>query len=297
MALSPRMGWSYPNENVNPWYEAFKSLVLAMDVSGYASREDRNLIIVGGGLVSWDAGTSLLSWADVIQVLSFITGYRVQTAANTVTMDDGYVLYLSVTRSPTSNVTVSVVVDDKIPTDDSAFVLAVRSGTNIYWRNGLMMESGDSVIGLGSKQVIKGVEWSIDLGKHFYTQLAVPIEEDIGQFMMDGSKVSSFSSVRFRCQMTSTFSVPGNTQVRLYDLGAVGTPAAPVQVTGAPSHQLIDSAGGLVYLETDPFTFDPITPSVGVLVTGPRMYQARLIQGSALGDTVDLGFSGMYSEV
>jgi len=152
MPNTPRMNWPYPAENQESWYEAFKTFVESMDASGFAAREDRQLILSGGNVVSWDGASSILQWTGTINLVSPITGFQVQIAPATVTVQDGQVVYAVLTRAPTRNVTVAAVIAGQVPNTDTAIVLCVRVGNRLYWRNGLLFDSGESVTNLGAKQ-------------------------------------------------------------------------------------------------------------------------------------------------
>lgn len=152
MPNSPRMSWPYPAEFTKQWFEAFKVFVEALDASGFASREDRHLILSGGNVVSWDGASSTLQWTGAINLVSPITGFQVQVEAASITVEDGQVVYAVLTRAPTRNVTVEAVIAGQVPNTDTAITLAVRVGSRIYWRNGLLLDSGESVTNLGAKQ-------------------------------------------------------------------------------------------------------------------------------------------------
>ena len=152
MPNTPRMNWPYPSENQDSWYEAFKTFVESMDASGFASREDRQIILSGGNVVSWDGVTGTLQWTDTINLISPITGFQIQIEAATITVANGQVVYAILTRAPTRVVTVEAKIAGQVPNDDVAMALAVRVGTRIYWRNGLLLDSGESVTNLGAKQ-------------------------------------------------------------------------------------------------------------------------------------------------
>jgi hypothetical protein len=150
MPISTRMAWPYPLENSESWYESFRSMVEAQDASGYAAREDRNLILAGGGTVTWDGSTSLLTWTDYIDIISPISGFKVRIAAGSITIAADQLLYLDLVRAPTRNISTELTTGSQIPTTDTALLLAVRVGADLYWRNGLLLLSGTSVSGLGA---------------------------------------------------------------------------------------------------------------------------------------------------
>ena len=152
MPNSTRMTWPYPSRSQQPWFEAFEAFVAALDASGYAAREDRQLVLAGGGTITWSTATSVLSWSATLRIVSPITGFQIQIPASSVTVDDGFLIYANLTRAPTSNVTATAVVAARVPPSDSAIVLAVRVGGVIYWRNGLQLNHNDSFTNIGASQ-------------------------------------------------------------------------------------------------------------------------------------------------
>lgn len=152
MPNSNRMQWPYPSENQQPWFDAFEDFVSAQDASAYASREDRQSILTEGGTISWTVGTSTLEWSANLSVTSPISGFLQNVEASSLVIDAGEVVYVTLTRAPTNNQSLTPVVASQVPSTDSAFVLAVRVGDKVYWRNGLSMDDGDSLTGIGSSQ-------------------------------------------------------------------------------------------------------------------------------------------------
>jgi hypothetical protein len=138
------MLWPFPNKDSDPWFDEFESMVTFMDSSGYAAREDRNIIFSGGGDVSWDAGSSTLTWDDDFIVLSLIAGYKLTIPAGSTTVADGQIIYANVTRAPTQNATLGVGLVSNVPNTDSAMAIAVRIGTEIYWRWGVKLIDGET---------------------------------------------------------------------------------------------------------------------------------------------------------
>jgi len=290
-ANSPRMGWPYPAREDDPWYDGFEDFVQADDASGFAHREDRNLFITGGGTLSWDAGTGVLTWTEAIQLVSPTTGFLLGIAADSVTIENGEVLYAVLVRQALEARTLTKAIANSVPSNDNAFMLCVRIGNNLHWRNGLVMSSGSSVSGVGFSG--SGISLSIETGRADYVQVNPTVEEVVGQWMLDGAVVAG--GVRFRCMMRPTFNAAGWARVRVYDLGAVGTPAAAVEITddATAAYRMQATTSGLVYLETSVMTIG-VSPGVGQIVNARRMYEATLEQSSLAGDTVDFGFAGVY---
>lgn len=145
MPNSNRMQWPYPGRDTDPWWAKFESMVVSMDSSGYASREDRQLILGGGGLVSWNAGTGVLAWGDALEVYSPISGFRLDLPSGSKILADGEVLYVDLTRAPTRNVTLGAAVASQVPNTNDAYALAIRRGTDVYWRHGIRIQDGQTI--------------------------------------------------------------------------------------------------------------------------------------------------------
>ena len=140
-----RMSWPYPSFQKDPWYEEIAELFSQQDASVYATREDRNLVLLEGGLVEWNAGTGVLEWDANLYANASITGYLWRLAAGNVTLADGEVFYVDLARAPTAGTEVTPQVANKVPSTDAAIMMAIRKGDRIFWRNGSIMNSGDSL--------------------------------------------------------------------------------------------------------------------------------------------------------
>lgn len=135
MKQSPRLKWPVPDNHTDPWYEAFVSYSDAQDASGYASREDRSLILFGGGTPVYNAGN--ISWDEDIVIVSTIANFLLTIPSGDIDILDSYVLYVDLVRFPTQSVTLTAKVAPSLPNTDEAFALAVRIGNSVYWRPGL----------------------------------------------------------------------------------------------------------------------------------------------------------------
>src|SRR4051812_33539168 len=110
MATTPRLKLPYPEEFTDPWFETFTAFVEAVDVALYAAREDRNTLIFGGGVVTFNASTGVLAWTSDIFFLSPVTGYRWKLATGSVTVADGQLAFATVSRAPQSENVVTLTV-------------------------------------------------------------------------------------------------------------------------------------------------------------------------------------------
>jgi hypothetical protein len=144
---TPRCSIPFPSENQDPFYDQFVGMVEAVDSALYAEREDRQLVLAGGGSFSavYDAPTLKLrlSWDANIRILAPITGFYWYIAPGFVDLLDGQALYVSVARAPTQNVAVLAQVGSQVPSTDANLLIAARIGGNVYFRNGRAMKDGE----------------------------------------------------------------------------------------------------------------------------------------------------------
>lgn len=141
MPFSRRMSWTYPAEGQDPWYDRFESFVNALDASGFASREDRHVILMEGGLFSFSASTGVLSWAGTIELLAAITGFRWTIAPGNITLAEGDMCYVDVSRAPSQNTALTLVKVTQVPSSDNAVFICIRRNGRVYFRGGYILLS------------------------------------------------------------------------------------------------------------------------------------------------------------
>ena len=144
MPLSPRMAWSYPSDGQDPWYEKFQDMVRQIDASAFASREDRHVQLMEGGNVSFTAASGVLDWSADLEILAGITGFSWVLEAQSVVLEDGDILYVDLVRAPTARTVLAPIITNQIPSSDRALFLAIRRDSRVYWRDGYVINDGDS---------------------------------------------------------------------------------------------------------------------------------------------------------
>lgn len=147
MATSPRMKWPYPTEGADPWYEAFSGMVEAQDASTFALNEEKNILLSGGGTISWTLSTGALVWSAAIGLNSAYTGLSESIEAGSVNVsNDGDVGYVRFIPGPTGPLNIVLRVGSSVPPSDldRAFVLFRRVNGTIIFRNGAVLADGDA---------------------------------------------------------------------------------------------------------------------------------------------------------
>jgi len=142
MPNSDRMTFPYPSEHQDPWFTAFEDFVRAIDASGYAAREDREIVIGGGGDFIFTAGSNSLTFDAPLEIFSPIKGFKFSVAPTTVVLEEGECFYVDLVRSPTGNSALAAVSAARVPSSDTAYIIAIRSGNSVFFRHGLELPTG-----------------------------------------------------------------------------------------------------------------------------------------------------------
>ena len=149
MPITSRTRFPYPAENQDPFYEQFEGMVGAIDASLYASREDRQLVLMDGGTFSFlvDPITNLatLTWGATINIAAPITGFKWFIGSGNLTLLDGDVFFVNLPRAPLTNVAVTAQKGAQVPSSDADLLVGIRRGDHFYFRNGRSLENGDTL--------------------------------------------------------------------------------------------------------------------------------------------------------
>lgn len=147
MATSSRLKWPYPEEGADPWYEPFSGMVSAQDASAFGATEAKNILLTGGGVISWSAGNGRLAWASPLTLNSASAGTLQSVAAGeTFLQTDGQFGYVRFVNGSAENVPLVLRVADALPTTDydRTLVLFIRRGSRVFFRNGAVIQDGQS---------------------------------------------------------------------------------------------------------------------------------------------------------
>lgn len=239
MARTARNNWPYPNQDNDAWYDMFKAFVNAVDASFFTTREDKNFVLFGGGSVSFNATTGVLSWSSAFEAVSATSGFHWYipdpATGGTVTLQDGEFFFVELTRNPQSAVAVVARVGSQINPNDNSLVIAQRIGSVVIFRNGAVIASGQTIILFGPR-VMTQVYELVGLAGKQETQLSAwqgvgALRFDPSEFYPGGLGITQ--EVRFEAWLETTDDVtPLPANVRLYDL-TNGTPIAASVLTSS----------------------------------------------------------------
>lgn len=157
MATLPKTQIQTPNQGDEPWTSITDSMLNAFDSALFAGREDRNLFLLEGGVVTvtipggggpntadvfWTAPFVLKGWEGPGQV-------NVDVPGGPITVVAGQALYCDLTRPPLSTVLVPAQVGDftAIRASNSKLVIGLFwTDGRFYFRNGASIGGGGGPI-------------------------------------------------------------------------------------------------------------------------------------------------------
>lgn len=169
--VSSRMKWPLIPENADPFFDAFTAFVTAQDASVFALKEDRDLLLMKGGTVSFTASSGLLSWSQAIEMNAAGVGFKWTLPAGSVNLNDGDYLYVTLAHNPTTNLNVAAGTGATLPKADidNPIVLGLRNGDRVYFRDGKVLLDGQAItlfatmVGGGGGVGAPGEKWRENL--------------------------------------------------------------------------------------------------------------------------------------
>lgn len=249
MATSPLMGWPYPEENQDPFFDAFAAFVAAQDASVFALKEDRDFLIMKGGTVAFTASSGLLTWSQPIEFNSAVTGFKWTLPAGSVNLSDGDYLYITLPHNPTTNLNVASGVGQTLPKADidNPIVLGLRNGDRVYFRDGKVLLDGQSLTlfaqmpgGGGGGVGSPGEKWRENIAIAISDENSSLTPKVMGAFPIDSDDytLSGTNKTFTFMAVANVDSVAVNATVVLWDLNTA-TAAATLTFNGvtAPTKQ------------------------------------------------------------
>ncbi len=154
----------------------------------YTEREQRNLVVLGGGKISWDSGTGNVTFTSAIEIYGHIAGFKnsITTAASPITLNAALkAAYVSLVRKPASdqNLTAATVVSNgSLPngttdSDMGTFVLAFRTNDSTV------------IIPWAKRELLSGDFWQFGTALSWYERIASNMKPNYNSNSADSSQV------------------------------------------------------------------------------------------------------------
>lgn len=169
-----------PGGSSGTWGTEYGAAFTSIDEHLYAAREDRNLVITGGGKISHPTAGNL-AWTADFEVHNAITAYKntIDTGAIGNLASANQVLYVQIERKPAS--------DNDITTATVASAGSLPNGTTDADQGTLVLayRTADGTLYLpwAGKELLVGDHWSIGAGQTWLERLASsrkPSYESVG---------------------------------------------------------------------------------------------------------------------
>lgn len=137
MPQTDRLGFKYPTENEDPFYETFRAMMNQVDSYIYTAIENLGIVLRGGGLIELNGDT--FSWSEKFEILSLSTGGIITIDPDSLTVVEGKVIYIDVPRPIQGVLTRTLKAADTIlATDTSKLFVGIRRSGKISFRNQLV---------------------------------------------------------------------------------------------------------------------------------------------------------------
>lgn len=115
-----------------------------------AMKDEMKSFLVGGGLITWDLTSEVLTWAQDLVVMLPNKSYQHTISAGNVTIADNEVGYL--TLNDVGGVqALTVVAMGSMPDVTASYPVVMRVGNNIYFRDGALELKGDAAGDTGGR--------------------------------------------------------------------------------------------------------------------------------------------------
>ena len=135
-------GFEYPDEGVDDHWETLKGFYNQLDLAIYTLRRNSRSFLCGGGDISWDSSSSLMSWSEPFVVPFVESGYVVtlKYGSDKQNLSDniqpGSCLVAELPAILNENVTVNMNVYTTLGKADNLYVVAYNYSGSLFLRNG-----------------------------------------------------------------------------------------------------------------------------------------------------------------
>lgn len=143
MAKTTFLDITYPDENANPFYNAYRQQMESMSRILFQTKLQAQMIMGGGGTVTFNSGTNTLSWTQDFVIPVYYYGYKLNVvygpdfSTRSAVLSDGSALYIEVPFVLTENKNINFSVGSSINKENhQLLVVGFRSGSKVYL-NGL----------------------------------------------------------------------------------------------------------------------------------------------------------------
>jgi len=148
MASTEQLKHPIPDANRLEWYDQFLAFAASLDEADYSSRDDRNLVIFGGGVFAVSLNGNL-TWSDWVTFRHGSSGFNGLMSAEDdagIDLEDGDWVYVDPVRGPAGEYSLSPIkTSGALPATNKAYAFAARLGNIVWIRHLGFMVLGGSI--------------------------------------------------------------------------------------------------------------------------------------------------------
>jgi hypothetical protein len=141
MELSTFLKIPYPSEKEVPFYDSYLAQVEAQDAVAFMAKVQANVMVGGGGTITFTPGTSTLTWTTDFVVPVFHYGKKISipfgpdNVNRHAIIPDGYAIVVEIPYSMSDNVILPMrLLGQLTPANHQQCVIGWRFGNKVYFR-------------------------------------------------------------------------------------------------------------------------------------------------------------------
>lgn len=169
METTQRLNITFPGEFEDPFFDNFKAFANGVDSWLSASVSDRNIVIRGGGDISFDRVTGTLVWNQEFEIWQLVTGFKTTVSAGSAVVNEGESLVVDAPRTMSSNSIAAASVVGDTGFSQGLVAICFRQNNRVYFRN------GNVVVGSVGRYALEGERRPISIAFAGASQKNIPL--------------------------------------------------------------------------------------------------------------------------
>jgi hypothetical protein len=138
MPETSKLNLPYPTEGQPQWSSIFSAMMNTVDAYIWCAIENTNLILTGGGAISFVSGTGTLSWDEDFVLISTLSGGEITIPAGSLPgIADGEIFYVTVARPVSGLRELTMSKGTSLGGNYNNVFLGLRRGTDVILRNSM----------------------------------------------------------------------------------------------------------------------------------------------------------------
>lgn len=144
MPNTPRLSLQFPDDGEDPYFVKIKSFFESLDSFIFANMSDRNLVLRGGGTISFNSATNVVTWGSALELVDYVSGLLITISASSLSIADGEAAFIDTSRALSASVIATLTSAPSVGVGSGKIVVFARNGSKIIFRNGVVLDAGFS---------------------------------------------------------------------------------------------------------------------------------------------------------